>query len=657
MSWLLHTRRVPLVDGSANAVPQRPATGAAEAAFSCAGVGCEDALVWMCHDCISDLCVAEEQLLCMPPTALSNLLWLGREHPRIQDASLGTKLLLGLGRPCFRKLFLGKGQRENLQQGLTGNSVLVAQPRADLASLLPPTSGNLLNHFVVIYGKSIEDVAKSQVLKVQRSAYEELLAVRTVTNEAFAELPRDETAIAQLPEDGVPQQFIDCAVHMDESDKFQVSRPGPATRPHDCGTGGDSDAEEEEVARDDPENEDDITEDAKEAATPVDDTNQCETPLGFDPTAAPSVTQLMIAFKTKLSLLQQAQTLQSTLESAAPDTSQHTDMNTVAARAAQREVCQRAAIDVNLAAKKLSALDFEKQGEFLEEAAKPVFVPGCEALSMFDPLTWTRCFSEFWFGDCLPNDKKRPRPVSFEVLFPALMDREELSYDLPSDKTGYCPSPRSRFDTPEHILVFGDSLRRLRMFRGARLALKRKGFQTDVAVIAKATAADCEKALETENNRSKGVEALAALSTLPKGLVAALRQVLVSTAEVPFTDGYRRALRHEGHNLNIVHGSLKVFATGNYADTYSSITRMLAQGSVEQPVEECDDPTMPSLQALHRLVASSPRAQAKFFLLMDDIVDVHMLGMDGCSVGRLGRANYKHREDELASSGTTPPTE
>ena len=97
-------------------VPQPSATGAAQAAAPCAGVGCKDSLAWMCHDCISNLCVAEEQLLCMPPTALSNLLWLGREHPRIQDASLGTKLLLGLGRPCFRKLFLGKGQRENLQQ-------------------------------------------------------------------------------------------------------------------------------------------------------------------------------------------------------------------------------------------------------------------------------------------------------------------------------------------------------------------------------------------------------------------------------------------------------------------------------------------------------------------------------------------------------------
>ena len=67
----------------------------------------------------------------------------------------------------------------------------------------------------------------------------------------------------------------------------------------------------------------------------------------------------------------------------------------------------------------------------------------------------------------------------------------------------------------QDVEVFGDSLRRLRLFRGVRLALRRKHFQEDVAVIAKATAADCEKALETENNRSKGMQAFAAGSTLP----------------------------------------------------------------------------------------------------------------------------------------------
>ena len=68
----------------------------------------------------------------------------------------------------------------------------------------------------------------------------------------------------------------------------------------------------------------------------------------------------------------------------------------------------------------------------------------------------------------------------------------------------------------QDVEVFGNSLRRLRLFRGVRLALRRKHFQEYVAVIAKATAADCEKALETQNNLSKGVEAVAADSTLPQ---------------------------------------------------------------------------------------------------------------------------------------------
>ena len=41
-----------------------------------------------------------------------------------------------------------------------------------------------------------------------------------------------------------------------------------------------------------------------------------------------------------------------------------------------------------------------------------------------------------------------------------------------------------------------------------------------------------------------------------------------------------------------------------------------------------DDPNMPSLQQMHELIAQSPRAQAKFFLLMDDIADIYFMGMN-----------------------------
>ena len=53
------------------------------------------------------------------------------------------------------------------------------------------------------------------------------------------------------------------------------------------------------------------------------------------------------------------------------------------------------------------------------------------------------------------------------------------------------------------------------------------------------------------------------------------------------------------------------------------------------------------------MIARSPRAQAKFFLLMDDIVDVYLMGMDQSFVGRhhvQQSFHHKYREDQLAST-------
>ena len=63
-----------------------------------------------------------------------------------------------------------------------------------------------------------------------------------------------------------------------------------------------------------------------------------------------------------------------------------------------------------------------------------------------------------------------------------------------------------------------------------------------------------------------------------------------------------------------------------------------------------DAPNMPSLQQMHQLIAQSPRAQAKFFFLMDDIADIAVLQcldregwlvtplLNGCRVAVLSRA-------------------
>ena len=135
MSWLLHTRRVPLVPDSRKAPyagAEQPATLSSSSAarpavqHRCAGVGDIDAVAHICYDCASCLCV-EDKLIKMPRFALANAMWLGRQHPLLQNASLGLRLLLGLGRPCFRKLLLGAGRREDKESGTRGNHVLASQ--------------------------------------------------------------------------------------------------------------------------------------------------------------------------------------------------------------------------------------------------------------------------------------------------------------------------------------------------------------------------------------------------------------------------------------------------------------------------------------------------------------------------------------------------
>jgi hypothetical protein len=284
---------------------------------------------------------------------------------------------------------------------------------------------------------------------------------------------------------------------------------------------------------------------------------------------------------------------------------------------------------------------------------------------MFDPATWTKCFCEFSYGDALPNSD-RPRKLTFEQLFLALIDREELEYQLDSDVTPYAARSQSRFDTPEFVIVAGDTLRRLLMFRGTRVAFKRRGFQKDVASIAKASSEMCCEAYENlfvhvgaeHPPQNLNAESLARNEHVPKELQTAIRQMLISTKDVPFTDGSKRNLRHEGHNLNVTYGSLVVFATFNFADAYSPVLFQLLDAQ-EEVIGDIrfnladDAPAMPTLQQMHRLIAQSPRAQAKFFLLMDDIADIYLMGMDQSFIGRHQvQQSFHHssREDTFAST-------
>ena len=96
----------------------------------------------------------------------------------------------------------------------------------------------------------------------------------------------------------------------------------------------------------------------------------------------------------------------------------------------------------------------------------------------------------------------------------------------------------------------------------------------------------------------------------------------------------------------------------NFADNYSPVLFRLLDGDHECISElRCnladDTPAMPSLQRMHQLIAQSPRAQAKFFLLMDDIADIYLMGIDNSFIGRHHVQQSFHqsqREDNFSST-------
>ena len=75
----------------------------------------------------------------MPKPALANLMWGGREHPKFQNLSPTTKMLLSQGRPLLRKYLLGKGDPQDLEAGLVGNTIILAQPTTgQIQKQMPP---------------------------------------------------------------------------------------------------------------------------------------------------------------------------------------------------------------------------------------------------------------------------------------------------------------------------------------------------------------------------------------------------------------------------------------------------------------------------------------------------------------------------------------
>ena len=148
----------------------------------------------------------------------------------------------------------------------------------------------------------------------------------------------------------------------------------------------------------------------------------------------------------------------------------------------------------------------------------------------------------------------------FEQVARRLVNLEELEYSLATDEEPYEAACQSRFSSPEIVAVLGDVIRRLRLLKGTRAVVGRKGFGTDLQILADASA---EVSMEALNIAKPGDCIGSAISRpgMPAKVKTALRTLLLSTPDVPGTEGRKTALRFDGHGNNLKFGAANTWTS------------------------------------------------------------------------------------------------
>ena len=687
--WLLHTRRVPVkevtstgnLDDNASAIARASTETLpeADARPPCAGIGDPDATVLLCRWCAKNVCHRKPTL---PQRALANDLWGGREHPLFQKLRNlpAAKMLLGQARVLFRKVVLNqKHGREavELQHGLQGNTTFIAQPKTSaIVKTLPPAMEDVAEQLQVVFSVSRTDVAKAKPLQIPRGLYLACARRRQAVCPLFADVTIDETRVAtELRDEEAPPALVAGAVRMEDVNKFRPNLTGPAsTRVADAAAA----SREEEILEVGMSDEEPASLEVDGESTPAAargdaggtvEEEEAENLIGLDDAAENDPLQPYVVVQEQIRRLQEdqarVQRKEERLEAVEGDARVVAGMQLTAAR----EACRGHALELREVCRRLAdrhETEIEKELQLLEKpedsGGNVLVVQAGQLLSMFVPEAWCLAFTEFFFGDCLPFDQRRPVRMAPGSLMEALLKREELSYQLTTDAMPYVALSTSRWDNPEIVAMFADTLRRKKLLLATKMTfLSQESFKLDLKAIAQAKAEDFQ---ELQRYSTLG-QAYASAKNQDKPAMKALKHLLTSTAVVPLTDGNKMKLRHFGHAMDMTFGPLKMFLTCNFADTYMPLTIIIYDSrNMEQLTDlRCNlldnRPDMPPLQAMHRVVAQSPATQARLFLLMEEIVLTQILGVETAYLGnhvfddpemplRLRMA----KEDHLASNGS-----
>ena len=151
---------------------------------------------------------------------------------------MSTKSLLGLGKLVARMALLKpRGDTDDSERALVGNTILVAQPSPEMiATELPPSETEQTQYFNVIYAGGAAEhgsrtpLGRKKALLVNREEYLECAQIRKERCPLFADTRINiDDAGARLPATGVPSGIEQGAVHMDSVQYFAPTLSGPAT--------------------------------------------------------------------------------------------------------------------------------------------------------------------------------------------------------------------------------------------------------------------------------------------------------------------------------------------------------------------------------------------------------------------------------------------
>jgi hypothetical protein len=713
--WLLHSRRVPVLPNSgalqpAPEDPDRP---------PCAGIGDASMPVWSCRACQQDLCGPHPKL---PLNAVANDNWIGREKLLVRNSTRATHWLSSLGRFCWKQVRLGRGPASSgaaqpaddvRQTGVSGNTIFFAQPTAEVPRMtMPPDEGDFLNSLNVLFTKNTQRLDDAEWAQVNRAEYLQIVKLRQQECASFKHVVVDDAkAERDLPEFGVPPCLLATCQEVEGMDNAPVQLDGPASRApehsfnDDAGEASEDDTSDCSISDSSSVAPGEHPASESTAATRPHKEQRCssrkaaDTPAASLPTTCAAsladledgvaISSIAVDPVHHLQPVQMMQALQGKIEL------MHEQAATIAKNELKGKVADADGVlqpvadeggryqmrNIVLDMQQI-ANDLGREGATRVEKAAigaetcrlvsptALAVPINEPLSAYDPRTYPISSVHWWFGDGAPN-LQRQRPMLYEEVARRLMDVEEMEYKLPGDETPYEARSPSRFTDPEVLAMLGDAVRRLKMLQGVRATIQRRGFWQDLKSIAEATVEEFMAANKLAK-RNESMGSAAARADMPAKVRAALRTLLLSTADVPGTEGRKQTLRHQMHAANLMFGSATFFVTPNHADTYSPLMLLLHNGpprddhlNIDAPQLDAglpnekfafdirsEAPSMPSLHRMHQIAAGNPRAQARFYLLMQTLHFGCLHGFDMLHIGRvdLVSPSKKHpRHDTFAS--------